>query len=727
MSELSDQRVKELELELEGNPFNMRALSEIARWYASRGDYANACQNYEKIVRMDEENGKAWTALGHCYLLKGEYQKCITAYQKALYSMENSRDAQLWYGIGLLYNKFESYDYAEPAYQTVLRIDPEFEHKHEVLYKLGLIYKRTGAYDKAIVYLKKALDCEGLPITRRVDGLCHIGQCYEKLSNYDNAINFYNEALSLDDTNFKTMEYLGWAMAQLGDTDKALSYLLNAKDNVKENCAELGDIHYLMGRIYLQRQNLQDGQACFQRAIYKNPNSFIYWSSIGILYAEAMQAQDAFECFVKASNLSPDQGIIWFNMAVLYERCKQIQEAMLAYQRAISLSNNTLGTQRYEQLQKGEEGPEPSFQHPDIELSESPFSIVKGNLQSKHSKLLPDLSRVANETYEPDESNSDEESHVNNIKTEDLYREASKLSSTYKPVSNTKPTDNSIYLPSNSSFLPNERTPANIRVSNPTNLQVNLQPAFPSQPASQPQPKPQPKLELQNPLPSHSHSQTQFQPLSPPQVPQDSSPSPQPQPTLQPPPLNPTPQSTQQSGFTIPSPTLPQSMPNMHSVQLNPSITQVPLGMQQVPSSISPMPSNIQGMPGAIPGMPCIPNMPNMPNMASMPSMQNMPNIPNMPNMPGMGMPNMGNFGGMPVPNMPGGPGMPPNMSQMMFNQMMMMYQFPYFMNHMQRMMHAMQGPKKEPGNDSSSEGSDTKTKRQGDELKDTRRKKRRK
>jgi Tfp pilus assembly protein PilF len=59
MSELSDQRVKELELELEGNPFNMRALSEIARWYASRADYANACQNYEKIVRMDEENGKA--------------------------------------------------------------------------------------------------------------------------------------------------------------------------------------------------------------------------------------------------------------------------------------------------------------------------------------------------------------------------------------------------------------------------------------------------------------------------------------------------------------------------------------------------------------------------------------------------------------------------------------------------------------------------------------------
>jgi hypothetical protein len=483
-----------------------------------------------------------------------------------------------------------------------------------------------------------------------------------------------------------------------------------------------------MGRIQLQRQNLQDGQACFQRAIYKNPNSFIYWSSIGILYAEAMQAQDAFECFVKASNLSPDQGIIWFNMAVLYERCKQIQEAALAYQRAISLSNNELGTQRYEQLQKGEEGPEPSFKHPDIELSESPFSIVKGNLQSKHSKLLPDLSRVANDTYEPDESDSDEESHDINIKTEDLYREASKPPNTFKPVPNTKTTDNSIYLPSNSSILPNERTPSNIRVSNPTNLQVNLQPAFPSQPVSQLKPQlqlqpqsqsqPQLKLEPQNPLTSHSHSQTQFQPLSTPQIqypPQNLAPSPQSFPCK-------APQSTHQPGFSI----TPENNPSMHSVQVNPSISQSPLGIQQLPSSVSPMQSNIQGTPGPTSGMHCIPSMPNMQNIPSMPNMQNMPN---MPNMPGMGMPNIGNFGGMPVPNIPGAAGMTPNMPQMMFNQMMMMYQFPYFMNHMQRMMHAMQGPKKEPGNDSSSEGSETKTKtkRQGDELKDARRKKRRK
>ena len=118
--------MQQLERELQDNPSNVRALSELAQILAYRGDYSGACQNYEKIIRTDEENGKAWAALGHCYLLKGEFQKCFTAYQRALCTMQDNRDPQLWYGIALLYTKFESYEYAEPAFQAVLR-NPELQ------------------------------------------------------------------------------------------------------------------------------------------------------------------------------------------------------------------------------------------------------------------------------------------------------------------------------------------------------------------------------------------------------------------------------------------------------------------------------------------------------------------------------------------------------------------------------------------------------------------------
>lgn len=38
--------------------------------------------------------------------------------------MEDIKDSQLWYGIGILYEKFESYDRAISAFITVLKMCP---------------------------------------------------------------------------------------------------------------------------------------------------------------------------------------------------------------------------------------------------------------------------------------------------------------------------------------------------------------------------------------------------------------------------------------------------------------------------------------------------------------------------------------------------------------------------------------------------------------------------
>lgn len=80
-------------------------LNTLAEMAAAKGEFANAIQYYERITTMDPENGSAWTSLGHCYLLTDELQKAFTSYQRALYSLSDVRDPQLWYGIGLLYDK----------------------------------------------------------------------------------------------------------------------------------------------------------------------------------------------------------------------------------------------------------------------------------------------------------------------------------------------------------------------------------------------------------------------------------------------------------------------------------------------------------------------------------------------------------------------------------------------------------------------------------------------
>jgi tetratricopeptide (TPR) repeat protein len=67
--------------------------------------------------------------------------------------LDDIRDPQLWYGIGILYEKFESYDHAISALIAVLKMSPNFQQKSELLNKLGVILAKTNQLDQAVRYL----------------------------------------------------------------------------------------------------------------------------------------------------------------------------------------------------------------------------------------------------------------------------------------------------------------------------------------------------------------------------------------------------------------------------------------------------------------------------------------------------------------------------------------------------------------------------------------------
>lgn len=67
-------------------------INKLAEYCASNGEYQAAIEYYVKLITIDSENGPAWTAMGHCYLLVEDLQKSFNAYQRALYSLEDIKD-----------------------------------------------------------------------------------------------------------------------------------------------------------------------------------------------------------------------------------------------------------------------------------------------------------------------------------------------------------------------------------------------------------------------------------------------------------------------------------------------------------------------------------------------------------------------------------------------------------------------------------------------------------
>ena len=92
-------------------------------------NYEAAKDVLERVVQVNANDGRSWARLGHCFLKMSEYQKSLSAYQNALYATTNIQCPQLWYDIGLIYDKFNLVEYAEPAFQSVLNIDANFAHK----------------------------------------------------------------------------------------------------------------------------------------------------------------------------------------------------------------------------------------------------------------------------------------------------------------------------------------------------------------------------------------------------------------------------------------------------------------------------------------------------------------------------------------------------------------------------------------------------------------------
>lgn len=60
------------------------------------------------------------------------------------------KEPKLWYGIGILYDRYGSLEHAEEAFSQVMRMQPDFEKANEIYFRLGIIYKQQQKYNQSL-------------------------------------------------------------------------------------------------------------------------------------------------------------------------------------------------------------------------------------------------------------------------------------------------------------------------------------------------------------------------------------------------------------------------------------------------------------------------------------------------------------------------------------------------------------------------------------------------
>jgi glucose repression mediator protein len=378
---------------LQANPQSIQAMNSIGLLLKGREVFDKALDFFRTIVHIEPTNGEAWGNLGHCFLMVENLQKAYDAYQQALVNLRDPKDPMLWYGIGILYDRYGSYDYAEEAFSQVMHFAPDFEKANEIYFRLGIIYKQQSKYNQSLDCFKYIVNSPPGPLTQE-DIWFQIGHVHEQQKDFDSAKAAYQRVLDHSPHHAKVLQQLGWLHHQQSNAyetqDRAIGYLEKsvASDNSDAQS------WYLLGRCYMSQQKYPKAYEAYQQAVYRDGKNPTFWCSIGVLYYQINQYRDALDAYSRAIRFNPYISEVWYDLGTLYESCNnQTTDALDAYQRAAELDpTNPHIKARLQLLRSGTTSnggpppaPQPADVHPHAYQSSGPVGPQWGGSTQQQS------------------------------------------------------------------------------------------------------------------------------------------------------------------------------------------------------------------------------------------------------------------------------------------------------------------------------------------------------
>jgi tetratricopeptide (TPR) repeat protein len=140
-----------------------------------------AKKSYEHAIKLDPKYPEAINNLGTIYYAQKSYRRSIGYYKKAL--RYSTPTASIYANLGAAYFARRNYKQASDCYEQALKLDPEvFEHhgnfgtmmqertvEERAMFHLYLakMYAKSGATERALIYLRKALE-EGVKDRKKI-------------------------------------------------------------------------------------------------------------------------------------------------------------------------------------------------------------------------------------------------------------------------------------------------------------------------------------------------------------------------------------------------------------------------------------------------------------------------------------------------------------------------------------------------------------------------------
>jgi CHAT domain-containing protein/Tfp pilus assembly protein PilF len=350
--------------------------SEAAAWAQkassalASGDYSTAIGMLQKAVTGDPGEVTYLVGLSNALIQAGRFAEGADALERGLPSFSDpAQQGELWATLADLHAAWarklrssSAFEEAVSQYQAAFEIDKV--HRPQTagldLSYIGLIYRQTGAFERAIQYYEQALDWYRQTRNRLGEGqtLDNLGQSYLGLSQFEKALTSLNEALPIR-REVKDQRGEGVTLDNMGNLymakgehakamefyQKALSILqqANAPNEEVNALTGLGGAYSMLSRFDKAAETQEQALPLARQSKNRQAEAAIQnnlgqtWENLG-KYDAAMSAFGQALAIEREIKDRPGESASLNNLGGIYMDLGQFSEAAKAYEASLAIS-----------------------------------------------------------------------------------------------------------------------------------------------------------------------------------------------------------------------------------------------------------------------------------------------------------------------------------------------------------------------------------------------------
>lgn len=288
---------------------------DIAYAYFDSFDYESAKVYFEQELKLHPDKGEQDILfdLAYCYQQKDDLKSAGEIYEKLLDEDPYSKDA--WFNLGQIHFVNNDLEKAIEAFDYAYIVGNDFQ----ALLQKGNALFQSGKLQSAIEAYKEYADANGRPSFVIV----FMGECHEKIGEFEQAKAFYSEALRSDPNNTAALCGLCICNMEQDEYEKGLQFI----DRAIEIDPVLAEAWLYKAEGHLNLNDTDEALRCYKKAAILDPEMSEAMFAIGNIYIDKGEYDNALEFYKSGAEIDHSNNKLPLYFAITYFKLGDLEQA----------------------------------------------------------------------------------------------------------------------------------------------------------------------------------------------------------------------------------------------------------------------------------------------------------------------------------------------------------------------------------------------------------------